>query len=114
MREKEGIGCGSVGRVVSSNTRGPQFESSYWQMVIFTVNYRKDENKDKRCPERRKRKRVNQMRRSERERERERKRKGYTHKVGQTRKLNYVQRGGQVRGGEVIKAKTEKGTHGRK
>ena len=99
MREKEGIGCGSVGRVVSSNTRGPQFESSYWQMVIFTVNYRKDENKDKRCPERRKR---------------ERKRKGYTHKVGQTRKLNYVQRGGQVRGGEVIKAKTEKGTHGRK
>ena len=26
-----GSGCGSVGRAVASDTRGPQFESSHWQ-----------------------------------------------------------------------------------
>ena len=30
-----GIGCGSVGRVVASDTSGPQFESSHWQILIF-------------------------------------------------------------------------------
>ena len=36
-----GSGCGSVGRAVASNTRGPQFESSHRQefiMNIFIVN----------------------------------------------------------------------------
>ena len=28
---KSASGCGSVGRVVASDTRGPQFESSHWQ-----------------------------------------------------------------------------------
>ena len=34
LRDKndlEGSGCGSVGRVVASNTRGPRFESSHRQ-----------------------------------------------------------------------------------
>ena len=36
-------GCGSVGRAVASDARGPQFKSSYWQTFIsdiylFTVN----------------------------------------------------------------------------
>ena len=34
-------GCGSVGRAVASETRGPRFESSHRQdfiMNIFTVN----------------------------------------------------------------------------
>ena len=40
---KWGSGCGSVGRAVASNTRGPRFESSHWQKFIyiehlFTVN----------------------------------------------------------------------------
>ena len=38
-----GSGCGSVGRAVASDTRGPQFESSHRQNKIyiehlFTVN----------------------------------------------------------------------------
>ena len=38
-----GSGCGSVGRAVASNTRGPRFESSHQQKFIhiehlFTVN----------------------------------------------------------------------------
>ena len=28
-----GGGCGSVGRAVASNTRGPQFESCHWQKI---------------------------------------------------------------------------------
>ena len=36
--------CGSVGRVVASDTRGPGFESGHWQKIIniehlFTVNW---------------------------------------------------------------------------
>ena len=49
-----GSGCGSVGRAVASNTRGPQFESSHRQKNylyikhLFTVNCDwKDENKEK-------------------------------------------------------------------
>ena len=39
----QGQWCGSVGRAVASNTRGPRFESSHWQKCIyiehlFTVN----------------------------------------------------------------------------
>ena len=39
-----GSGCGSVGRAVASNARGPRFESSHWQKNylyiehLFTVN----------------------------------------------------------------------------
>ena len=47
---KLGSGCGSVGRVVGSDTRGPQFESSRSQnylVNIFTFNSCKDENKEK-------------------------------------------------------------------
>ena len=36
-----GSGCGSVGRAVASNTRGPRFESSHQQIYIehlFTIN----------------------------------------------------------------------------
>ena len=47
--------CGSVGRVVASDTRGPRFESSHWQKlfilnicVLSTVCIEKDENKEKR------------------------------------------------------------------
>ena len=29
-----GSGCGSVGRVVASDTRGPRFESSHWQNLL--------------------------------------------------------------------------------
>ena len=32
----KGSGCGSVGRAVASNTRGPRFESSHWQKFIRT------------------------------------------------------------------------------
>ena len=48
-----GSGCGSVGRVVASNTRGPRFESSNRQdfiMNIFTVNCWKVEKKRKKRP----------------------------------------------------------------
>ena len=37
----QGSGCGSVGRAVASNTRGPRFESSHRQKIIehlSTVN----------------------------------------------------------------------------
>ena len=45
-----GSGCGSVGRVVNSDSRGPQFESSHWQKVILNIYcqlYWKGENKAK-------------------------------------------------------------------
>ena len=29
-----GSGCGSVGRAVASNTRGPWFESSHWKNLL--------------------------------------------------------------------------------
>ena len=32
-----GSGCGSVGRAVTSDTRGPQFESSHRQMFIWDI-----------------------------------------------------------------------------
>ena len=46
-----GSGCGAVGRVVASNTRGPGFESSHRQLLLniyllLTV-CRKDKNKEK-------------------------------------------------------------------
>ena len=45
-----GSGCGSVGKAVVSDTRGPRFESShrrtfYWTLLIQLC--RKDENKEK-------------------------------------------------------------------
>ena len=52
--EKLGSGCGSVGRVVASNTRGPRFESSHRQKFTYILNicllstmYWKDKNKEK-------------------------------------------------------------------
>ena len=45
-----GSGCGSVGRAVASNARGPRFESSHRQKFIFNIYcqlYWKDENKEK-------------------------------------------------------------------
>ena len=50
-----GSGCGAVGRAVASDTRGPGFESSHWQLLLniyllLTV-WRKDENKRKRGQE---------------------------------------------------------------
>ena len=47
-----GSSCGAVGRAIASNTRGPGFESSHWQLLLN--NYllltvcRKDENKENR------------------------------------------------------------------
>ena len=46
---KEGSGCGTVGRAVAYDTRGPGFESSHRQLLLniyllLTV-CRKDENK---------------------------------------------------------------------
>ena len=35
----KGSGCGSVGRVVASNTRGPRFESSHQQTFIYILNF---------------------------------------------------------------------------
>ena len=32
-----GSGCGSVGRPVASNTRGPQFESRNWQTFVWNI-----------------------------------------------------------------------------
>ena len=32
-----GNGCGSVGSVVTSNTRNPQFQSSEWHNFIMTI-----------------------------------------------------------------------------
>ena len=34
-----GSGCGSVGRAVASNTRGPRFESSHWQTFISEIHF---------------------------------------------------------------------------
>ena len=53
----QGSGCGAVGRVVASDTRGPEFESSHWQLLlniylVLTIS-RKDEKLRKRgrvCP----------------------------------------------------------------
>ena len=49
-----GSGCGSVGRAVAYDTRGPRFESSHRQKFIYILNicllstvYWKDENKEK-------------------------------------------------------------------
>ena len=42
--QKEGSGCGSVGRAVASDTRGTRFESCHWQYLcwafiyLFTIN----------------------------------------------------------------------------
>ena len=41
MNSFGGSGCGSVGRVVTSDTRDPRFESSHWRTFseqLFTVN----------------------------------------------------------------------------
>ena len=46
----QGSGCGSVGRAVASNARGPRFESSHWQTFILNIYCQlhwKDENKEK-------------------------------------------------------------------
>ena len=32
-----GIGCGSVGRAVTSDTRDPRFESQHWQSFIYQL-----------------------------------------------------------------------------
>ena len=51
-----GSGCGSVGRVVASDSRDPPFESSHPQIFILNINcqlYWKEENKEKEggdCP----------------------------------------------------------------
>ena len=37
-KKSMGSGCGTVGRAVASNTRGPRFESSYWQKFIYIEN----------------------------------------------------------------------------
>ena len=45
-----GSGCGSVGRAVASNWRGPRFESSHREKFILNIYcqlYLKDENKEK-------------------------------------------------------------------
>ena len=49
-----GSGCGSVGRAVASNIKGPRFESSRQQKFIFILNISllstvcwRDENKEK-------------------------------------------------------------------
>ena len=48
---QKGSGCGSVGRVVASDTRGPQFESSHRQnllnICLLSTVYWKDKNKEK-------------------------------------------------------------------
>ena len=47
---KRGSDCGSVGRAVASNSRGPQFKSSHWQHFKFNIYcqlYLKNENKEK-------------------------------------------------------------------
>ena len=47
---KLGSGCGSVGRAVTFNSRGPRCESSHWQKIILNIYcqlYWKDENKEK-------------------------------------------------------------------
>ena len=43
MLDRLGSGCGSVGRAVASNTRGPRFESSHRQKInielLYTVSF---------------------------------------------------------------------------
>ena len=41
-----GIGCGSVGRVVASDTRDQRFESRHRQNFIYQLYNRKDKNKE--------------------------------------------------------------------
>ena len=50
LTQKEGSGCGSVGRAVASDTRDLRFETSHWQdfiMNIFTVTVEKTKIKKK-------------------------------------------------------------------
>ena len=50
MYFKMGSGCGSVGRAVAFDSRGPRYESSHWQkflLNVFCQLYWKDENKEK-------------------------------------------------------------------
>ena len=45
-----GSGCGSVGKAVASNSRGPQFKSRHRQTIILKIYcqlYWNDENKEK-------------------------------------------------------------------
>ena len=39
--DNKGSGCGSVGRAVASDTRGPQFESSHRLRIIFLKKQKK-------------------------------------------------------------------------
>ena len=51
--ELYGSGCGSVGRAVASDTRGPQFDSSHAQKYVVNVYYQlrcKDEKIKKKRP----------------------------------------------------------------
>ena len=43
--EQLGSGCGSVGRAVASDTRGPQFEFSHRQDYSMNIYCQKNENK---------------------------------------------------------------------
>ena len=51
IKLQKGSGCGSVGRAVSSGTRGPLFKSIHWQNLywtLFTVNFKeKKKTKEK-------------------------------------------------------------------
>ena len=48
--DASGSGCGSVGRVVASDTRGPRFESSHFILNILSCQlYSKDENQEKKA-----------------------------------------------------------------
>ena len=42
-----GSGCGSVGRVVASETRDPRFVSRHGKYFLYQLYNRKDENKEK-------------------------------------------------------------------
>ena len=35
LNDNPGSGCGSVGRAVASNTRGPRLKYSHWQKFIY-------------------------------------------------------------------------------
>ena len=48
-----GSGCGSVGKAVDSDTRGPRFESRHFQSfywILFTVNCIEKTKIQKKCP----------------------------------------------------------------
>ena len=50
QRHNLGSGCGSVGRAIASDSRGPQFKSSQQQKTILNIMVNcieKDENKEK-------------------------------------------------------------------